>query len=583
MKNREIKQKSLKRKFTFFLFCIVLLFFLISSAMVVYTSHRSINDTLKYNNSIHAERFADKIDIDLYKSFLEDPVENKTYDKLREQLNDFREKSGALYVYTLSITENKKLEIMVDGSPKGETSPIGEPTETTTYRDIEPTLEGNTSSTDIVEDPKYGNYMSSFAPITDRTGKLIGIIGVDFAAEQVQTIQINAMKEIVPLLVGILVVILLVILGFVYRNLDKKLSPLSTLSEASKSITLGDIAKSKEVLEGLSFKTSDEIGYLRDSMKEMSSLLESIINNMQVTSISVHDKSMNLETAMIELLHGTKQIAITMDEMARGVETQASLSSDLSYEMQVFTKVVDEAHATGEELTNMNRQVKQLTENGYDIMEQSVQQMDDISHIVNLTAEEVERLAVQTKDVSSLVTFIRSIADQTNLLALNAAIEAARAGEQGKGFAVVAEEVRKLAGGVSDSVNEIQGIVEKVVQSTNVVVTTLRDGLEKVSEGQHNIKNTGITFKEISETITSMASKNIILSEQMVNLVNKQSKMNHSIEEIAAIAEQNAAGIEQVAASGQQISGSTEEINQWTKDLKSSASLLKEECERFVV
>ena len=42
--------------------------------------------------------------------------------------------------------------------------------------------------------------------------------------------------------------------------------------------------------------------------------------------------------------------------------------------------------------------------------------------------------------------------------------------------------------------------------------------------------------------------------------------------------------VEQVAAvSGQQISGSTEEINQWTKAIKSSATLLKEECERLIV
>jgi methyl-accepting chemotaxis protein len=95
------------------------------------------------------------------------------------------------------------------------------------------------------------------------------------------------------------------------------------------------------------------------------------------------------------------------------------------------------------------------------------------------TNQVIQRLSDQAKEISSMVTIIRSVAEQTNLLALNAAIEAARAGEAGRGFAVVADEVRSLASRTSAATNEIAKVVTRNLEVTDQVMQAINsiDGL----------------------------------------------------------------------------------------------------------
>jgi methyl-accepting chemotaxis protein len=152
------------------------------------------------------------------------------------------------------------------------------------------------------------------------------------------------------------------------------------------------------------------------------------------------------------------------------------------------------------------QQTDKISQQGTAVVRQTVQVMQGISDELQGMAQNVGALSQQSDRISTIVQSIKGIADQTNLLALNAAIEAARAGEHGRGFAVVADEVRNLAGRVSQATVEIVEVVRQNHELAQQAVSGMTVTRDKAEQGVGLANNAGDVIMEIHEGAQKVVS-----------------------------------------------------------------------------
>jgi methyl-accepting chemotaxis protein len=219
---------------------------------------------------------------------------------------------------------------------------------------------------------------------------------------------------------------------------------------------------------------------------------------------------------------------------------------------------------------------------------QTVDGLGSIRQQTSASAERVRRLGSYSAQIGQIVSTIDAIAEQTNLLALNAAIEAARAGEHGRGFAVVADEVRKLAERSSKATKEIAQLIGAVQTGTAEAVEAMEESSKEVDEGVRMADEARRTLLDMLATVNSTveqigsiteaartmadASSGVVQAMGAVGGIAEQNRratsrmagvtnaMTTSIEQIAAVAEENSAGTEEASATTEEMAAHIEEM-----------------------
>ena len=279
----------------------------------------------------------------------------------------------------------------------------------------------------------------------------------------------------------------------------------------------------------------------------------------------------------------SEDIAKTAEEIAKGASDQALNTESGSSKAMQLGEIIEKDSINVKNLNDSSGKVNELVNEG--LVE--VEELFEITQESNNAAKDIYDVILKTNTSADKIgqasNVIASISEQTNLLALNAAIEAARAGDAGRGFAVVAEEIRKLAEQSSSSTMEIDNMVNDLQVNANEAVKSMERVPLIVDEQTKKVNNNKDKYVQIAEAMKK--------AEEAVELINVSGKemdimkndILDTLQNLSAIAEENAASTEEVTASIEEQSASMEEISDASEGLSNLAQGLQIVMQRFKI
>ncbi|WP_289138377.1 methyl-accepting chemotaxis protein [uncultured Brevibacillus sp.] len=570
--------KSLATRVVALVAVIVALMMAINIFMINVNSTTTVEQTLARSSIGTALTIAEGIDTEAYARFLANPKEGEEYWSIRNNLLDYALKTGSLYVYILQ-NDNGQVKIMADGMEKGAegAASIGQATTTTTPADIANALQGGTNSTSIVSDPVYGDYLSSFVPLKDKSGQVIGVLGVDTAADKVGLISELVLSSTMPRIIIAMIAVTLIALLAVYFTVKKMLRPLSIVEAASTRIASGDLTSSQIAVSN----KNDEIGRIVVAFGEMTTQLRYIIGGVKETTERIDQMSSSIREGATSVREQNKNVVVASQEIALGNEQTATAMETTVQTVQEFLGELAQLNRAIDEMDGISNQVSEIGQGSYKVLQQFLADGTETNKQFHDVQQTMRILEEKSNRINDVIVTIQQIAGQTNLLALNAAIESARAGEAGRGFAVVADEVRKLAeqtGAATLVIQEsIQDIQHQVKQATDKTTATL----DRYNAGTERLDS-------VTQGITALSDMTATLKASLANVLsnveamkNGQQKVNESVLTVTAISEQTAAATEEVSATIHEVSGNVDHFVAETEQVADSIQELRNKVDTF--
>lgn len=561
-------------KLTLMFLVIVLAVVVILSSVMYVQSYQMLLDNLGTRALKIAETAANKIDVEDFKAMKTVGDEKTTaYIHMNNELNYIRQISGAKYLYTMRQNDQGQFIYVVDGLDIENISHIGD-VEEEMLDGFDAAIHGNTYISNEIEISDWGALISAYYPIKDKTGAIVGFVGVDYDVEAEYRAFNKSKVFVFTTAVGLGIVTML--LGY---GISRKISkPIEGMAIQARKIASYDLK-----VEKLQITNKDEIGLLAHAFEVMADNLQDIVTHVTLVSNTLAHNSYEMNEVTHQTTGAVKLIAENVSEIAAGSESTSSsvvalnqILSNLAKSMQYAVERI----CYGEKVAHeMNDAAKQ----GGKSVDEIIDKIQAIANSVEDTAHTIQNLNEQTRSIGMIVEVINQISEQTNLLALNANIEAARAGEAGRGFAVVAEEVRKLAEQTKHNAGEITDMIDSVTQGAQDSVVHMTNVKEIVEDGLQMAGATGKTFEHLLEKIKS--TQKVI--QEVAQTIDTQARSHQQIveqsNEVSAISEETTAACQTAAATAQEGLASIETIASSMEQLKQLSQELNGCIKRFNV
>lgn len=330
-------------------------------------------------------------------------------------------------------------------------------------------------------------------------------------------------------------------------------------------------------------KKKDESGLMARAVEQLRIDLVDVIAKIAAQSKDLYQTSDTLHRSADETVIAVEQVEKAISEIAEGASSQAAETQTATENVIVMGNMIEEANAEVEKLRQNADTMRIAGDNAMNILtslradnQKTKEAMQVIYDQTNVTNES----ALKIKEAVNIIT---DIAEETNLLSLNASIEAARAGEQGRGFAVVAAQIQKLAEQSNESAKLIEEVITGLIKESQKSVETMEEVKAVIEKQDENVQNTGSAFQNVKDGIDNSMDGIRMITMKTRQLDEARIKIVDVVQNLTAIAEENAASTQETSASAAEVGAIMGSIADNTNQLNVIAHELEESVKQFVI
>ncbi len=402
----------------------------------------------------------------------------------------------------------------------------------------------------------------------------VGTPHEDFIKEAKKAMYVN---------IGTYIFILILVAILIAIMVKKMIStPLSYIQSATNKIAKYNLDTKDERKKLAKYiNANDEIGEMTRAIRMMVQNLTTIVQNITDHANNTAATAEELTATSESTNEAANEVASAVTNIADGASSQAQDTTEAANNVEENSRALEEMIHVLKELEEAVGNIDSKKDEGKDALDLLSKLGDENKEEAVLINEIILETNESAENISKASEMIQSIADQTNLLALNAAIEAARAGEAGKGFAVVAEEIRKLAEDSTKFTEEIRVIIEGLKEKSSIAVKRMEKAAKIVEKSEEQNITTQEKFNEIEDAVNT--SKSIVdkIRQSSKEMEDKNNKIVAVIQNLSAIAEENAATTQEASASVETQTSSINNINSASQNLAEIATELQNEVAEF--
>lgn len=391
-------------------------------------------------------------------------------------------------------------------------------------------------------------------------GKVIIVVTAD-ESDVIQNV--NSVRT-TALIIGSVLLVIVIVVAFLVALIVAK--PFLRVTEAVNTLAELEI-KVDDKTKKLSGR-GDEAGIMAKAVCTLSDNLARIVGEIQTRSNTLFTTAEELSLNATDTVNSVHQVEIAVTEVAEGATSQAQETTDATNNVVQIGEMIAKTNEQVEKLKDNSQAIDTAAGEASEILNRLLSTNIKATESVNMIHERTIQTNESVQEIKAAISLITSIAEETNLLSLNASIEAARAGEQGRGFAVVASQIQKLAEQSNESAKQIEQITEKLILDSKQAVAGMQEVLEIMETQTSQVKDTNGAFTSVKENVSYSLKGISDIADMARNLDRAKDAVTDSVQNLSAIAQENAASSEECSASVTEVCNIMDKVTSDTVSLK---------------